>query len=72
MSRVGSGGYNAELLAHVLGERGRVVSVDVDPYVVHRTQRLRAEAGSGRGTAVRGDGGLGAPANVPTRGSTGW
>ncbi|MEV6536264.1 methyltransferase, FxLD system [Streptomyces sp. NPDC051639] len=68
---VGSGGYNAELLAHVLGERGRVVTVDVDPYVVHRTQRLCAEAGSGRVTAVLGDGGLGAPGHVPAKGFDG-
>ncbi|MEV0302349.1 methyltransferase, FxLD system [Streptomyces prasinus] len=68
---VGSGGYNAELLAHVLGPRGRVVTVDIDPYVVHRTRRLCAEAGSGRVTAVLGDGALGAPAHVPTSGFDG-
>ncbi|MFE2092080.1 methyltransferase, FxLD system [Streptomyces sp. NPDC059460] len=68
---VGSGGYNAELLTHVLGPRGRVVTVDVDPYVVHRTRRLCAEAGSGRVTAVLGDGGLGAPGHVPARGFDG-
>ncbi|MFF7186481.1 methyltransferase, FxLD system [Streptomyces sp. NPDC008222] len=68
---VGSGGYNAELLAHVLGEHGRVVTVDIDPYVVHRTQRLCAEAGSGRVTAVLGDGSLGAPAHVPSGGFDG-
>ncbi|WP_406840750.1 methyltransferase, FxLD system [Streptomyces sp. AHU1] len=68
---VGSGGYNAELLAHVLGERGRVVTVDVDPYVVHRTRRLCAEAGSGRVTAVLGDGALGAPDHVPAQGFDG-
>ncbi|OKK22854.1 methyltransferase [Streptomyces sp. CB00455] len=68
---VGSGGYNAELLAHVLGERGQVVTVDVDPYVVHRTRRLCAEAGTGRVTAVLGDGGLGAPGHVPAGGFDG-
>ncbi|MEU3509316.1 methyltransferase, FxLD system [Streptomyces longwoodensis] len=68
---VGSGGYNAELLAHVLGERGRVVTVDIDPYVVHRTQRLCAEAGRGRVTAVLGDGRLGAPGHVPADGFDG-
>ncbi|MEU3199357.1 methyltransferase, FxLD system [Streptomyces sp. NPDC006996] len=68
---VGSGGYNAELLAHVVGPAGRVVTVDVDPYVVHRTQRLCAEAGSGRVTAVLGDGGLGAPGQVPAQGFDG-
>jgi protein-L-isoaspartate(D-aspartate) O-methyltransferase len=68
---VGSGGYNAELLAHVLGPRGRVVTVDLDPYVVHRTKRLCAEAGSGRVSAVLGDGCLGAPAHVPADGFDG-
>ncbi|MFF3767345.1 methyltransferase, FxLD system [Streptomyces sp. NPDC001922] len=65
---VGSGGYNAELLAHVLGSRGRVVTVDLDPCVVHRTKRLCAEAGSGRVTAVLGDGAHGAPDHVPAGG----
>ncbi|MFF3563691.1 methyltransferase, FxLD system [Streptomyces sp. NPDC002574] len=64
----GSGGYNAELIAHVLGPRGRVITVDIDPYVVHRTQRLCAEAGSGRVTAVLGDGAAGAPGHVPAGG----
>ncbi|MET8290052.1 methyltransferase, FxLD system [Streptomyces sp. NPDC005132] len=68
---VGSGGYNAELLAHVVGPAGRVVTVDIDPYVVHRTQRLCAEAGSGQVTAVLGDGGLGAPSYMPAQGFDG-
>ncbi|RPE47047.1 protein-L-isoaspartate(D-aspartate) O-methyltransferase [Streptomyces sp. Ag109_O5-1] len=68
---VGSGGYNAELLAHVLGPHGRVITVDLDPYVVHRTTRLCAEAGSGRVTPVLGDGCLGAPAHVPAGGFDG-
>ncbi|KUN02170.1 methyltransferase [Streptomyces yokosukanensis] len=57
----GSGGYNAELIAHVTGPAGRVVTVDIDPYVVHRTRRFTAEAGSGRVTALQGDASLGAP-----------
>lgn len=65
---VGSGGYNAELLAHMVGDRGRVVTVDLDRYVVRRTERLCMEAGSGRVTAVLGDGGQGAPAHVPAGG----
>lgn len=64
----GSGGYNAELLAHVVAPGGRVTTVDLDPYVVHRTRRLTAEAGSGRVTAVLGDGSLGAPDRVPSGG----
>ncbi|MFI5795971.1 methyltransferase, FxLD system [Streptomyces sp. NPDC051677] len=68
---VGSGGYNAELLAHVVGPAGQVVSVDIDPYVVKRTRRFTAEAGSGRVTALLGDGGLGAPGHVPDGGFDG-
>ncbi|WP_019070745.1 methyltransferase, FxLD system [Streptomyces hokutonensis] len=68
---VGSGGYNAELLAHVVGGGGRVVSVDIDPYVVARTRRFTAEAGSGRVTALLGDGHLGAPGHVPAAGFDG-
>ncbi|MFI7325296.1 methyltransferase, FxLD system [Streptomyces rubiginosohelvolus] len=65
---VGSGGCNAELLAHIVGDRGRVVTVDLDPFVVRRAKRLCAEAGSGRVTAVLGDGGQGAPGHVPPGG----
>lgn len=62
----GSGGYNAELLAHVTG--GRVVTGDIDPFVVHRTRRLTAEAGSGRVTPFQGDAALGAPTHLVPRG----
>ncbi|GAB2735305.1 methyltransferase, FxLD system [Kitasatospora kifunensis] len=65
---VGAGGYNAELIAHVVGEEGHVVTVDIDPYVVHRTRRFTAEAGSGRVLALQGDGALGAPARHVPRG----
>ncbi|MFE4822158.1 methyltransferase, FxLD system [Streptomyces sp. NPDC056704] len=71
MLEIGAGGFNAELMAHVLGKGGRVVTVDLDPYVVLRTQRLTAEAGSGRVTALLGDGALGAPNHVPDGGFDG-
>lgn len=64
----GSGGYNAELIAHLTGPGGRVVTVDIDPYIIHRTRRFLAEAGSGRVLAVHGDGALGAPGHVPPGG----
>ncbi|MFJ8151229.1 methyltransferase, FxLD system [Streptomyces sp. NPDC094468] len=64
----GSGGYNAELIAHVAGPTGRVVTGDIDPYVVHRTRRLTTEAGSGRVTAFQGDAALGAPSHLVPRG----
>ncbi|MFF3501520.1 methyltransferase, FxLD system [Streptomyces sp. NPDC003247] len=64
----GSGGYNAELIAHVAGPDGRVVTVDIDPWVVRRTRRFTTEAGSGRVTVVEADAALGAPAHLVPRG----
>ncbi|MEU8545388.1 NUDIX domain-containing protein, partial [Streptomyces sp. NPDC048717] len=64
----GSGGYNAELIAHVTGPRGRVVTADIDPWVVRRTRAFTTEAGSGRVTVVEADGALGAPAHLVPRG----
>ena len=64
----GSGGYNAELLAHVVGPGGRVVTGDINPYVVRRTRRFTAEAGSGRVIPFHGDAALGAPAHLVPRG----
>ncbi|MDR3033120.1 MAG: methyltransferase, FxLD system [Kitasatospora sp.] len=64
----GSGGYNAELIAHTAGPDGRVVSVDIDPWVVRRTRAFLTEAGSGRVTAVQADAALGAPAPLVPRG----
>ncbi|WP_406011905.1 hypothetical protein OG520_01735 [Streptomyces sp. NBC_00984] len=63
----GSGGYNAAL-AHVVGPNGRVVTGDIDPYIVHRTHRLTTEAGSGDVTAFHGDAVLGVPARLVPRG----
>ncbi|WP_329159827.1 methyltransferase, FxLD system [Streptomyces sp. NBC_01717] len=64
----GSGGYNAELIAHVVGPTGRVITVDLAPYVVRRTRRLTAEAGSGRVTAVLGSASDGAVEHMPRGG----
>ncbi|MFD1829836.1 methyltransferase, FxLD system [Streptomyces desertarenae] len=64
----GSGGYNAELLAHVVGPGGRVITSDIDEYVVRRARRFTAEAGSGRVTVVHGDAAHGAPALLVPRG----
>ncbi|MFE3645239.1 methyltransferase, FxLD system [Streptomyces sp. NPDC059169] len=64
----GSGGYNAELIAHVVGPTGRVITVDLAPYVVHRTRRLTAEAGNGRVTAALGSASDGAVEYIPRGG----
>ncbi|MEU8625057.1 methyltransferase, FxLD system [Streptomyces sp. NPDC048669] len=64
----GSGGYDAALLAHVVGPSGRVVTSDIDAYVVHRTQRFLAETGNEGITVFRGDAALGAPSRLVPRG----
>jgi len=53
---VGAGtGYNAALLSHIVGPRGRVVSVDVDPELV-RDARRSLRAGGYRARIVLGEG----------------
>ena len=44
---VGSGGLNAALIAEIVGEKGHVVSVDIDPEVTDRAAKLVDEAGYG-------------------------
>ncbi len=54
---VGSGGYNAALLAEITGPGGRVVSIDIDPDVTARAaEGLHAAAYSDRVEVVTGDG----------------
>ncbi|GAA0612324.1 hypothetical protein [Streptomyces crystallinus] len=64
----GSGGYKAELLAHVTGPDGRVVTADIDPWVVRRTRAFTTDAGSGRVTPTETDATFGAPAGLVPRG----
>lgn len=53
---IGSGGYNAALLAEVVSPGGRVVSVDIDPEVTARARELLDATGYGsRVTVVRAD-----------------
>jgi protein-L-isoaspartate(D-aspartate) O-methyltransferase len=53
---IGSGGYNAALLAEVVGSDGRVVSVDIDPEVADRARELLDATGYGsRVTVVLAD-----------------
>lgn len=42
---VGSGGYNAALLAEIVGSSGHVTTVDIDQDVTDRAQKLLGEAG---------------------------
>lgn len=53
---IGSGGYNAALLAEIVGPDGWVVSVDIDPEVTDRASELLDAAGYGsRVTVVQAD-----------------
>lgn len=53
---IGSGGYNAALLAEVVGTGGQVVSVDIDPEVTDRATALLEAAGyADRVTVITAD-----------------
>lgn len=63
---IGAGtGYNAALLAHLAGDGGCVVTLDVDEDIVDGARCALAEAGFSRVTVVRGDGALGYAMNAP-------
>ncbi|MEV4557188.1 methyltransferase, FxLD system [Kitasatospora sp. NPDC049285] len=53
---VGSGGYNAALIAELVGPAGEVVTVDIDSFVTERAEKYLAEAGYGRVRVVLADG----------------
>jgi protein-L-isoaspartate(D-aspartate) O-methyltransferase len=57
---IGAGtGYNAALLAHLVGEAGTVVTIDIDVDVVVAAREHLAACGLSRITVVCGDGGYG-------------
>ena len=63
---VGTGtGYNAALMTHLVGERGSVVTVDIDADMVARARAHLAAAGYLNVIVVCGDGGFGAPDYAP-------
>lgn len=63
---VGAGtGYNAALLAELVGEIGSVVTVDIDAELVGRARRNLEAAGYGRVGVAHGDGAQGWPAGAP-------
>jgi protein-L-isoaspartate(D-aspartate) O-methyltransferase len=61
---VGSGGYNAALIAELAGPAGQVTTVDIDPEVTSRAARLLAAAGYGQVKVVTADG-TGVTENAP-------
>ncbi len=58
---IGSGGYNAALLAELVGPEGEVTTMDIDVEVVDRARQCLDRAGYGRVRTVCGDGAFGAP-----------
>jgi protein-L-isoaspartate(D-aspartate) O-methyltransferase len=63
---IGTGsGYNAAVMAAVVGPHGKVVSIDIDPELVARAQASLAAAGCDGVTVTCADGGFGAPDDAP-------
>lgn len=63
---IGAGsGYNAALLAHLVGDGGHVVTVDLEAFLVEKARRQLATAGFARVQVVQGDGALGHPLGAP-------
>ncbi|MFC5828771.1 methyltransferase, FxLD system [Nonomuraea insulae] len=52
---IGSGGYNAALIAEIVGPEGCVVTMDIDPFVTERATRFLAETGYPHVKVVLGD-----------------
>jgi protein-L-isoaspartate(D-aspartate) O-methyltransferase len=63
---IGTGsGYNAAVMAAVVGPEGKVVSIDIDPELVARARASLAAAGCDSVTVICADGGFGDPDGAP-------
>lgn len=63
---IGAGtGYNAALMAHLVGEAGQIVTVDIDEDIAVAAREHLAAAGFDRVQVVCGEGGLGYAAAAP-------
>ncbi|MBW3574654.1 MAG: methyltransferase domain-containing protein [Actinobacteria bacterium] len=63
---IGAGtGYNAALLAHVVGPSGRVTTIEIDDDLAMRAERALARAGFHDVVVLEGDGRLGVPDAAP-------
>lgn len=63
---IGTGsGYNAALLAHLVGEHGSVISVDLDPDLVAAARERLDRAGCAAVRVIAADGGHGHPELAP-------
>ena len=62
---IGSGGYNAALLAEIVGPAGAVTTVDIDPDVISRARRALDDTGYPHVTTVVADGEYGHLPHAP-------
>ena len=63
---IGTGsGYNAALIARIVGDSGAVVTIDVEPDLTDQARASLAAAGFGDVTVVCGDGADGVPGHAP-------
>jgi protein-L-isoaspartate(D-aspartate) O-methyltransferase len=63
---IGAGtGYNAGLMAHIVGDSGQVTTIDIDEDLVEGARNRLSVAGLDAVTVVCRDGGLGYPDNAP-------
>src|SRR6266568_5054930 len=63
---IGAGtGYNAALMAHIVGNSGQVITVDIDEDIVENARTHLAAAGFDVVQVICADGGLGYPAAAP-------
>jgi len=63
---IGAGtGYNAGLMAHIVGENGQVITIDIDDDIVSDAQENLKSAGISNVVVVCGDGGFGYSDNAP-------
>lgn len=61
----GSGGYNAALMAELVGPGGEVTTVDIDRVITDRASSFLANAGYDRVRVIQADGEQGAPERGP-------
>lgn len=62
---IGSGGFNAALMAELVGTTGQVTTVDIDADVTTRARRCLDETGYGRVNVVLADAEHGVPEHAP-------
>ncbi len=63
---IGAGsGYQAAIIAHIVGKKGKVISIEFLPELVEMAKRNLKRAGIKNVEVIEGDGGLGYPKEAP-------